>query len=129
MNKVVHFELPAKNLDRAKKFYSELFGWQISEWPGAQRYALSTTVPSDEKTGAPNEMGGINGAIMEPTQNFDNVTMITIDVPSIDDYLQKIEANGGKTLMAKNPVGDMGFMARFQDPEGNAVGLWETVRK
>lgn len=130
MNKVVHFEIPAKDFERAKKFYSDLFGWQIQEWSGAKfRYGLSTTVASDPKTGAPSEPGGINGAVMEPTEEFEKTTMITIDVPSIDDYLSKIGTAGGKTLMPKSPVGDMGFMARFQDSEGNTVGLWETTKK
>lgn len=129
MDKVVHFEIPTKDFERAKKFYTELFGWEITEWPGSKtRYGMTMTTPTDPNTG-PTEPGGINGAIMEPSEPYENVTMVTIDVSSIDDYLKKIEAAGGKTLMTKSPVGDMGFMARFQDPEGNVVGLWETAKK
>jgi hypothetical protein len=31
MNRVVHFEIPAENMDRAKKFYSENFGWKLNQ--------------------------------------------------------------------------------------------------
>ncbi len=128
MNKVVHFELPTKDFERAKKFYTDLFGWQISEWPGSKtKYGMTATTPTGDQ--GPIAPGAINGAIIEPSQPYENVTMITIEVPSIDDHLKKIESTGGKTLMPKNPVGDMGFMARFQDPEGNVVGLWETAKK
>lgn len=128
MNKVVHFEIPAKDFSRAQKFYQDLFGWKIETWPGTKtKYGLATTVPTGKQ--GPTEPGGINGAIMEPSADFEKTTIVTIDVPSIDDYLKKIEAKGGKTVMPKNPVGDMGFMARFRDPEGNVVGLWETVKK
>jgi len=128
MNKVVHFELPTKDFARAKQFYTDLFGWQISEWPGSKtKYGMSVTTPTGDQ--GPTDPGAINGAIMEPSQPYENVTMITIEVPSIDDHLTKIESAGGKTLMPKSPVGDMGFMARFQDPEGNVVGLWESIKK
>jgi len=32
--KVVHFEIPADNVERAKLFYEKAFGWQISKYPG-----------------------------------------------------------------------------------------------
>jgi uncharacterized protein len=128
MNKVVHFEIPVKNYDRAKNFYTKMFDWKIEEWPGTKsKYGMAITTPTDQN--GPKEPGGINGAIMEPTEKFERVSMLTIEVPSIDDYLSRISASGGKTLMVKKPVGDMGFMARFEDPEGNVVGLWETVHK
>jgi uncharacterized protein len=128
MDKVVHFEIPIKNYDRAKKFYTELFDWQINEWPGSKfKYGMSTTTPTDKN--GPQEPGAINGALMEPTEIFEHMTMITIAVSSIEKYLTKITKAGGKTLMPKSKVGDMGFMARFSDSEGNVVGLWENISK
>ena len=53
--------------------------------------------------------------------------MLTIDVDSIDEALGKVEASGGTTVEAKQPVGEMGFTAYINDSEGNLVGLWENA--
>ncbi|MGH3356309.1 MAG: hypothetical protein ACRDOJ_10460 [Nocardioidaceae bacterium] len=53
--------------------------------------------------------------------------VVTVDVASIDAALQKIEELGGSTVLAKQPVADMGFAAYFRDPEGNVMGLWENA--
>ncbi|HEX8923368.1 MAG TPA: VOC family protein [Patescibacteria group bacterium] len=127
MNKVVHFELPARDFNRAKKFYSDIFGWQISDYPaGDSLYALAQTTPGDDS--GPTVPGGINGGIMEfdPTRP---ATVITIDVPDISRTFEQITAAGGKILTEIMPVGDMGSVAYFQDPEGNVVGLWQTTQK
>ncbi|MQA63355.1 MAG: VOC family protein, partial [Actinophytocola sp.] len=52
---------------------------------------------------------------------------VDVDVESIDRALASIERLGGKTVVARQPVGNMGFSAYFTDPEGNIVGLWETA--
>lgn len=127
MNPVVHFEIPAENYDRAKNFYSNLFGWKIDEWPGSpKRYGMATTTPTDKN--GPKERGTINGALMEKGNGV-NSTVVTIEVPSIDYYLKKIVKAGGKLKMAKIKVGDMGYNASFYDTEGNIVGLWENIKK
>jgi predicted enzyme related to lactoylglutathione lyase len=52
---------------------------------------------------------------------------VVVDVDSIDDALRRIEELGGSTVLARQPVGDMGFSAYARDTEGNVVGLWETA--
>jgi predicted enzyme related to lactoylglutathione lyase len=117
MNKVIHFEIPARDYERAKRFYSKLFGWKIEDWPqSSTKYGMATTT---EKDG-----GGINGAIME-ADSMAETTIVTIDVDSIDQYLDKIVEAGGTIVMPKQKVGEMGSMARFKDTEGNVVGLWQ----
>lgn len=129
MNKVVHFEIPADDLDRAKKFYNETFGWELQDIPGGQPYTIVHTVAVDENQ-MPKESGAINGGLLPRAQSeVVKSPSLTIDVPSIDDYVKKVEAAGGKVVKAKVPVMDMGFVAYFQDPEGNVMGLWETVKK
>ncbi len=127
MQPVVHFEIPAKDYERAKGFYSNLFGWKIDEWPGSPtKYGMATTTPTGKN--GPEQPGAINGAIMEKGNGVDS-TVVTIDVPSIDEYLEKIVRAGGKAKMAKVKVGDMGYNASFYDTEGNIVGLWENIKK
>lgn len=53
--------------------------------------------------------------------------MLTIDVDDVDASLKSIEQLGGKPVGEKVPVGDMGFAAYFEDPEGNVIGLWQSA--
>lgn len=123
-DKVVHFELPADDLERAHNFYRRAFDWSINTVPG-MGYSLVQTTPSG-KNGSPNEPGAINGGMLARQAPIKN-PVITIEVASIDESLKKIEGLGGRTVRKKEPVGDMGFAAYFSDSEGNVVGLWQTA--
>ncbi len=121
-NRVVHFEIPADNVERAKTFYQKAFGWQISQYPGMEYHMVGTT-PVDQKTQMPTEPGAINGG-MPKRQDPVKSTVVTVDVPDIESSLKNIEMLGGKVVQKKQAVGDMGFTAYFKDTEGNVVGLW-----
>jgi predicted enzyme related to lactoylglutathione lyase len=124
--KVVHFEIPVDEGDRARKFYGETFGWQLVSLPDLS-YTMVTTGPSDPEKG-PSEPGFINGGVFERTADFPGRSpIIVIDVPSVDEALRKVEAAGGKAVVEKMPVGDMGFAGYFNDTEGNLIGLWENA--
>jgi len=124
MDKIVHFEIPADNLARAKKFYSTVFGWKMNEMPEMD-YVLVQTVEPDEN-GIPKEPGAINGGMLKREDPVKS-PVVTISVKSIDEAAKTIEKNGGKIIRPKMPVGDMGFAAYFKDTEGNAVGLWQNA--
>lgn len=121
---VVHFELPADDLDRAQQFYRESFGWNLNPIP-AMSYVMVSTTPTDEQ-GMPQQPGAINGGMLTRS---DPVTapVVTIGVDSVDDALARIERNGGSVVSGKQAVGDMGFAAYFKDTENNVVGLWESA--
>jgi uncharacterized protein len=121
---VVHFELPADDLDRAQGFYREAFGWILNSMPG-MGYVLVSTTPTDEQ-GVPRQAGAINGGMLARQEPV-TAPVVTIQVASIDDSLVRIERLGGSTVRAKHPVGDMGFAAYVKDTEGNVVGLWENA--
>jgi len=124
--KVVHFELPADNVERAKTFYMKAFGWEINQYPGMQYHMVGTT-PSNQQ-GMPTEPGAINGGMTKRQDPVKN-TVITLDVPDIEAALQNIEKLGGKTVKKKEAVADMGFTAYFKDTEGNIVALWQSARR
>lgn len=125
MNKVQHFQIPVDDMERAKKFYQEIFGWEINAVPVMEgNYHIATTVPVDEK-GHPNVPGGINGGLFSRGTHGQEVISIVINVPSIDEYIKKIETAGGKVVMPKSPVGDFGLFAQVIDTEGNVLGIWE----
>lgn len=123
MNKVVHFEVPAEDLDRAKAFYSGVFGWKLDEDHDV-KYIMATTTTVDAQTWRPTEPGAINGGMLQ-RNDFIKSPVITIEVESIDDHAKKIEEAGGSVVRGKMPVGDMGFAAYIKDTEGNVIGLWE----
>jgi len=122
--RVVHFELPADDLDRASGFYSTVFGWALTPIPGMD-YATVQTTPSDHN-GMPTDPGAINGGMASRKEPVTR-PVITIDVDDVDDALRRIESSGGKTVVTRQPVGDMGFIGYFNDTEGNLIGLWQTA--
>jgi len=126
MDQVVHFHLPVNDMERAKKFYSDIFSWEITKIPKHTQYQKVKTVETDENE-IPLEPGAINGAfyVKESPEDYPE---ITIEVSSIDDYLKKITKSRGKAITPKTAVGDMGFYAEFVDPEGNVMGLWEEAK-
>ncbi|MEO5652250.1 MAG: VOC family protein [Marmoricola sp.] len=120
--KVVHFEIPFDDGDRAKKFYSEAFGWEITEIP-EMRYAIVQTGPVGEG-GWPTEGGYIGGGMLKRESPADR-PVITIDVEDIDAALARIEELGGMAVLGRQAVGDMGWAAYFKDVEGNLMGLFQ----
>jgi uncharacterized protein len=122
MDSIVHFEIPADDPKRAGEFYKQAFGWNIQAMPG-MNYTMVGTAPSAEN-GRPTKMGMINGGMPQRGQPIDH-TVVTINVQSIDDALNRIEKLGGKRVGDKMSVGDMGWSAYFKDTEGNVVGLWQ----
>jgi hypothetical protein len=124
-DKVVHFEIPADDLDRARAFYGEAFGWAINSIPELD-YSTVETTPTDD-TNMPTESGAINGGMMRRQAPITG-PVLTIGVADVDASLRRIEELGGKVAIPKQAVADMGFTAYFSDPEGNLVGLWESAQ-
>jgi uncharacterized protein len=123
-DRVVHFEIPFDDGDRARRFYKDIFGWQVMEMPEMQ-YTMVSTGPSGDQ--GPTEPGYINGGMLARTDDASPAPVVTIGVDSIDATLARIGELGGETVTGRTPVGDMGFAAYFKDSEGNVVGLWENA--
>jgi uncharacterized protein len=117
MPRVVHFEIPIDDPDRAIKFYRNVFGWDISKWEGPSDYWLVDTGPDGEI--------GINGALMRREGGFTNTTN-TVGVDSLDEAVAKVEANGGKIILPKMAVPGIGWIAYAQDSEGNNFGMMQS---
>ena len=122
--RVVHFEVPYDDGDRARRFYGDVFGWQIQSMPEMQYDMVSTGPVSDQ--GMPSEPGYVGGGM---TQRGDIVSrpVITIAVDDIDDTLRRVRSSAGSAVGEPIPVGDMGVAAYFQDSEGNLMGLWQNA--
>src|SRR3954454_5489016 len=119
--RVVHFEIPFDDGERAQEFYRQAFGWQLQSMPG-MGYTMVSSGPSGD-TG-PTEPGFINGGMMSRQDRPSASPILVVDVESIDDSLTLVGELGGKTLRGKKPVMHMGFATTLADPEGNVIGLW-----
>ena len=126
MDSVVHFEIPAKDVKRASTFYSEAFGWSFNQFPSFEYWSIGTT--ASDKNGMPKSPGAINGGMGKQGVSAPKAVTVTIGVADIDEALANVKKLGGKPVGTKEPVGDMGFSAYFEDTEGNVIGLWQSTR-
>jgi uncharacterized protein len=122
--RVVHFEIPYDDGDRARDFYGSVFGWSLQTVPDMGYTMVSTGPVTDE--GMPQDVGYIGGGMME-RQEAVPTPVITIEVDDIDEALGAVAGHGGSTVMDRFAVGDMGFAAYFRDSEGNLLGLWQNA--
>jgi uncharacterized protein len=124
MPTIVHFEIPSDNVERSKKFYSDLFGWNIEKVPaeklpeGVEYWGITTR--DHEGNNAVN--GGMMKRAMPEQQGITNY----IDVKSVEEYSAKVEKLGGKVKMPKMAVPSMGYLAVCSDTENNTFGLWQS---
>lgn len=117
MARVVHFEIPVDNPDRALDFYGKLFGWQFQKFPGPQDYWVVTTGPAEQP--------GINGGIMRRPKGPAAATVNTVQVDDLDASVRAAEANGGKNVVPRMAIPGVGYLAYCADPEGNVFGIMQ----
>jgi hypothetical protein len=122
--RVVHFEVPYDDADRARAFYSGVFGWNIQPVPEFE-YNFVQTGPTDD-TGMPTASGYIGGGMFQRQEDIGR-PIITIDVDDMTKALATISEHGGAAVGELQPVGDMGIAAYFTDSEGNLMGLWQSL--
>ena len=110
------FEVVSPDHERAQKFYSDLFGWQVAADPAMGEYGLVDTGAGE---------GAIGGGIAPPPAPGDRGLKIYVRVDDLDAYLDRAEKLGGKPLVPPTGLpGDFGKVAVFTDPDGNQAGLW-----
>lgn len=128
MNSVVHFEIPVKD-EQSKEFYQQVFDWKLesAQMEDGSTYTMASTTPTDEN-GMPQQPGAINGGIFaKDGDETISSPVITINVDSIDDALEKVTTAGGKAYGPRGTVPGMGDYAYFTDPSGNVLGLWQDM--
>ncbi len=122
-NKVVHFEIPAEDLVTSKEFYQSIFGWEFKDWDANYMSVMTAESGTDGKSTEP---GAINGGLQRRGERAVTPTIV-VQVEDIDVALEKVVKKGGTVMVEKEKMGDMGFYAQFNDPEGNRMGLWEVI--
>jgi uncharacterized protein len=128
---IVHFEIPADDVERARKFYSTLFGWKIEkievrkDGETIDYWMISTTSSSEGKGRGSHEekkSASIDGGLMK-RQDPQQPNLNYISVSSIDEYSKKVKELGGKVVMPKTEITGYGFFAVCIDTENNAFAL------
>ncbi len=125
-NRVVHFEIHAKDLDAVQKFYEEVFGWKIQDM-GAQmgNYRLVTTGEDTPGQKWPGINGGLTPRMGDLPVNGQavNAYVCTISVDDIDAYIEKVKNAGGTMALDKMEVPTVGWLAYCKDVEGTLFGM------
>lgn len=123
MGRLVHFEIHVDDMERAKKFYGEVFGWSFEDWSDYAGMPYFGAV-----TGDANEPG-INGALMQrqgppPAQGQPlNGYACTMGVEDYDATEAKILSQGGKSALPKYALPGMAWQGYYIDTEGNTFGI------
>ena len=129
MPTIVHFEVPADNIERATKFYNSLFGWKAEKAPGPMEYWMFRTSSGGNADSSTSGGGGreqvIGGGIMPRQQPQQGITNY-IGVDSVTEYSKKIEKLGGKVKVPKTEVQGFGWFAICMDTENNTFAIWES---
>ncbi len=118
-NRVVHFEIEATDTERAKKFYTDAFGWEMQQMgEDMGNYVVIKT--GDEKS-----PGGINGGMMKSQQDGKelNAYSCVISVDNIDESIEKVKGSGGEVLGEKVNIPGVGMYVKCKDTEGNNFSL------
>ena len=137
MPRVVHYEIHAVDLERAKKFYQDVFGWEMQQMgEDFGNYVVIKSGPSaDEIASGKAQLTlaniGINGGMMmanaprPPKGVGPNAYVCVIGVDNIDTYIERCKAAGAEEHMPKTDIPGVGKVAYFQDLEGNLFGMLE----
>ena len=116
-NPVFHFEIPVSDMDRAKAFYESVFGYRLTRTE-VDGYDMAFFPRADGAAGASGALA--KGDDYRPSREG---AIIYFDVPDIDAVLQKAKQRGSRILYEKKDIGEAGFVAEFEDSEGNRVAL------
>jgi predicted enzyme related to lactoylglutathione lyase len=130
MYPVIHFEMPAADSKREKKFYESVFGWQTTQLgPEAGDFTLAFTTETDPTNRMPKKPGAITGGFYKKTKPDQHIK-ITILVDDLREAMKRIEEAGGKILGGRKPgepdeLPGVGLFCDIADPEGNLVTIYE----
>jgi predicted enzyme related to lactoylglutathione lyase len=128
MGRVVHFEIHADDVARAKDFYETVFGWKIDKWDGLDYLVVKTDPNNAAKEG---EWPGIDGGLLQregETPVYDNPVSAFVCTIQVDDLAKtcaKVVENAGNVMVDKKPLPGVGWLCYCRDTEGNVIGIME----
>lgn len=124
---IIHFEIQASDVERAKKFYEAVFEWSIEQYPGMEYWGVT----AGRSKGMDGGVIGINGGLLprkgdEPADGAAvNAFVCTLEVEDIDAVTKQVQDAGGKVVVEKVAIPSMAWQAYCKDTEGNIFGLFQ----
>lgn len=115
---VVHFEVIGKDGDKLRKYYSELFDWEIDS-NNEMNYGMVARDSNLAADGNP----GIGGGVAGGPPGYEGHVTFYVAVPDVEEALAKAESLGGKRIMGPEKIMDMVELGQFSDPEGHVIGV------
>lgn len=107
---ICYLEIPAPDLEKAKQFYGEVFGWTFEDVHESYCFFRDGQIGGGLDPDLPVAVDGVR---------------LYLSVREIPSTLERIFAKGGEILRDKTAIGDdFGFYAHFRDPNGNSLGIW-----
>lgn len=125
MGRVIHFEIQADDIERAKKFYENVLGWKIEKWMSKDQGGMMDYwgIHTGEE-GTP----GINGGLYQrPAEDKLYLYDCTVQVDDLDKAIEAVKANGGTITREKSEIPGVGLFAGAKDTEGNRFGLMQAT--
>jgi predicted enzyme related to lactoylglutathione lyase len=115
---IVHAEFSSNDLAATRKFLEGVFGWKFKkEAMGDQEYWTFDAG------------SGPGGGIMAPMGGMHPSTMNYVLVESVDATLKKIASHGGKVVMPKQEIPQMGWFAVYEVPGGFHQAIYQATPK
>ncbi|MFZ0006603.1 MAG: VOC family protein [Methanoregula sp.] len=128
MSNIGYFEIPAEDVDRAKKFYHALLGWKIVPTKTPMDPAMKQSMEYQDVITGNEEKGTMSWGGMYKRQMSENIINYVL-VDNIDKVLANVEKLGGKIEVPKREIKTIGEIAIIRDTEGNAIGIWKSAMK
>ena len=120
MSRVIHFEIQADDIDRAKDFYEKTFGWNVEQMMTKEKGGMDYWGLTTGADGTP----GINGGMyLRPADNPLHTYDCTLSVKDLDKAMEAVRANGGSIQGEKMEIPGVGWFVRAMDTEGNKFGI------
>ncbi len=116
MNRIVHFEFHSSDPAKTQAFFESVFGWKFSYWQGPEDYWLIMTGENEK---------GIDGGMLK-SKDGQPRTVNTVEVESVDEYVEKVTAAGGQVVVPKMAIPTVGWIAYCTEPTGNLFGVYKT---
>jgi predicted enzyme related to lactoylglutathione lyase len=125
MSRVVHSEIQADDLERAVRFYRDVFGWKIEKWQGEPDWDYWTIITAGEDSKEPGISGGLlkRPAKTPPQEHGTNAYVCTVGVGDFDETAKRIGAAGGSVALPKFAIPGVAWQGYFIDTEGNTFGI------
>ncbi len=117
--KPTYFDMTVTDLDHARRFFEQVFGWRFEKFPMPYDYYRIQAGPEDE----PGIDGGIGAAKDAPLSGGRPLTQVTVPVPNLDQVLSRVQQSGGRVIEPKMPIPGVGWYATCTEPGGLMFGM------